>query len=290
MKLILSRKGFDSGSSGGGYASLITTNNELISLPIPDEPGVGHPTTYNQITSTAGNLGPIVSMITKGKISGAAPAHLDPDLDKGSISRTSGQWAPAFGQRDPRATRQLDDHNVGIGDLFFFFGWFCRYDLTAGRWIKDARDLHVIFGWLQVGSVFHNNNIPTMLARYPGLSEHPNAHPPCMYHSNNRIYVALPNLSLPTLNRSVLGGGVFPFRFSNVLTRPCMTRREWLLKGWATSSTTRPPLGYHDVAARWNRIGFDWELKSADRGQEFVIDTDRHPDALAWAVDLFADR
>ena len=33
MKVILSRKGFDSGS--GGYPSIILPNNEMITLPIP---------------------------------------------------------------------------------------------------------------------------------------------------------------------------------------------------------------------------------------------------------------
>ena len=202
MKLILSRKGFDSGSGGG--ASLITTNNDLISLPIPDDPGVGHPTSYNQISSAAGNLGPIVSTLTNGKIRGTDLAHLDPDLDKCSLSRAPGNWAPAFGQRDKAAAPHLDNYNVGVGDLFIFFGWFCRYDLTAGKPIKGAVDLHVIFGWLQIGNVFRNNDIPT--------------------------------------------------------------------KNWK-------PI-----------VGFDWEVTSAYPGQEFIIDTDLHPDALAWAVDLFANR
>jgi hypothetical protein len=118
MKLILSRKGFDSGSGGG--ASLITTNNDLISLPIPDDPGVGHPTSYNQISSAAGNLGPIVSTLTNGKIRGTDLAHLDPDLDKCSLSRAPGNWAPAFGQRDKAAAPHLDNYNVGVGDLFIF--------------------------------------------------------------------------------------------------------------------------------------------------------------------------
>jgi len=180
---------------------------------------------------------------------------------------------------------------VGVGDLFIFFGWFCRYDLTAGKPIKGAVDLHVIFGWLQIGNVFRNNDIPTMLARYPGLSKHPHVYRPRNLDPNNRIYVASPCLTLPTLNRYVPGGGVFPFRFSNVLTRPgAPGRSEWLLKGWAATSTAIPPLTFHP-AKNWKPIvGFDWEVTSAYPGQEFIIDTDLHPDALAWAVDLFANR
>ena len=289
MKLILSRKGFD--SAAGGCASPITANNELISLPIPERQP-GHLTTYDQISSSVGNLGPLVSKLTatlKPPLNGGHEAHLDPDLNECSISREPGSWTPALGYRGGAGTH-LDKNNVGVGDLFLFFGWFCRYDLNSGKPIKHARDLHVIFGWLQVGSGFRNNDIPTMLGRYPGLAKHPHVHPPRNSDANNRIYVASPCLTLPTLNRYVPGGGVFPFRFSNVLTQPDTTRREWLLEGWATSSTAIPPLGYHDVATRWNRVGFDWQVKSADRGQEFVIDTDLHPDALAWAVDLFADR
>src|SRR5258707_756229 len=102
MKIILSRKGFD--SSTGRRPSFITQKGELVTLPIPDRPNAKHNTTYQAITTPIGSLGQILPAIkarTKGKpsqlLTGNELAHLDPDLAKNSISRPSGKWVGAFG-------------------------------------------------------------------------------------------------------------------------------------------------------------------------------------------------
>jgi hypothetical protein len=72
MRLILSRKGFD--SALGGAASPI----------FPD----GAPTTYAQIAKgPETSLGPIVADLTRGAITGATMAHLDPDLAHPALCR-----------------------------------------------------------------------------------------------------------------------------------------------------------------------------------------------------------
>jgi Nucleotide modification associated domain 3 len=97
MKIILSRKGFD--SSTGKRPSFITQKGELVSLPIPDSLNSLHKTTYASITTPLGSLGTIVPAIkarTKGKLlqylQGNEPAHLDPDLLITSIPRPVGRW------------------------------------------------------------------------------------------------------------------------------------------------------------------------------------------------------
>ena len=82
MKLILSRKGFD--STNGGCPSPIL-DGRLCSLPIPD---AGASTRYGEISSFNGSsIARIVEDLTRGRISDDNGAHLDPDLRRDSIAR-----------------------------------------------------------------------------------------------------------------------------------------------------------------------------------------------------------
>ena len=95
MKLIFSRKGFD--SSAGGVPSPIFPDGRMVSLPIPDDRSK---VTYTDISFNGVSLGPIVAQLTGGRISAHSPAHIDPDLVKNSLPRLAG-WRPIFGQTGP---------------------------------------------------------------------------------------------------------------------------------------------------------------------------------------------
>ncbi|MFZ4661436.1 MAG: hypothetical protein ACOYNY_30795, partial [Caldilineaceae bacterium] len=75
MKLILSRKGFD--SSAGGVASPLFPDGTLLSLPIPDQKGR---VTYANLGWGEHQLGDLVEALTHGRIDRQTRAHLDPDL------------------------------------------------------------------------------------------------------------------------------------------------------------------------------------------------------------------
>ena len=122
MKVILSRKGFD--SSAGGVPSPILPDGSMMSLPIPDKTS---PITYQDIAPH----GPLVPELTKGKVRSHYGAHLDPDLMAGSIPRELG-WKPLFGQADADQ-RVLEGEGVGPGDLFLYFGWFRQAERRDGR-------------------------------------------------------------------------------------------------------------------------------------------------------------
>jgi len=85
MKIILSRKGFD--SSLGKVPSPIFPSGELCSLPIPESMPDSCSARYEEIKVGERSLGTIVNELTQGKIKGDARAHLDPDLNSGSITR-----------------------------------------------------------------------------------------------------------------------------------------------------------------------------------------------------------
>jgi hypothetical protein len=139
MKIILSRKGFD--SSYGGVASPIFPDGALLSLPIPDARG---PVTYQDLTWGQHQLGKVVAALTRGRIDFAAHAHLDPDLYSQICSRAPG-WRPLFGQ-DGAAQSHLANQGVGVGDLFLFFGWFRAVEQPSGYYcfVKQAPDQHLI--------------------------------------------------------------------------------------------------------------------------------------------------
>src|SRR5688572_14147554 len=88
MKVILSRKGFD--SSAGGTASPIMSDGTMLSLPIPDK---SSPIRYHDITLMGRSLGDLVPAITRGRIKPHFGAHLDPDLIASAHPRQPG-WRP----------------------------------------------------------------------------------------------------------------------------------------------------------------------------------------------------
>lgn len=150
MKIILSRKGFD--SSNGGCASPIFPDGRLVSLPIPAS---GAPTSFSDVSFDGLSVGQVVRDLSGGKVLPDSPTHLDPDLSNEALPRQEG-WLPAFGQTGA-AQSHLNSQGVEVGDLFLFFGWFKKVEKnSSGRWsyVSGAPDRHVIFGWLQVGEVF----------------------------------------------------------------------------------------------------------------------------------------
>ena len=85
MKIILSRKGFD--SSAGGVASPILPDGSMLSLPIPDR---ASPVLYQDITLRGHSLGRVVVDLTRGDQKSHYGAHLDPDLVESAYPRAVG--------------------------------------------------------------------------------------------------------------------------------------------------------------------------------------------------------
>jgi len=175
VRIVFSRKGFDSAS--GGTASPIVSGVP-ISLPIPTlKRSI---TTYEQA-----GLGELVARITRGRRRGQDLCHEDPMFYEGRC---------AFGQTGA-AQSHLANNGVGVGDVFLFFGLFADED--------GANRHHRIFGFLQVEEV-------RSLGRAPGLRDgpagFPRRHPHTVgdWNENNTLYLgrgltarfAHPNLRL----------------------------------------------------------------------------------------------
>ncbi len=285
MKIILGRKGFD--SIYGGVASPIFEDGSMLSLPIPDPSNL----TYDDLSvpcQSGVTFGMLVDDLTLGKIKHDEKVHLDPDLNPAMYPRKDG-WLPLFGPSE-KWQSHLEDQKVTVEDLFLFFGWFRRVELQESgkyKFQKGEPDLHVIFGWLQVGEILH----PT---RNPGaIPEWAKYHPHCDNATdpeNNTVYVAKEKLGV---NNQFPGGGVFRSYQENLrLTKPEQPkdhakRSLWQLPEWFYPVSGKPMLSCHSNKDRWSKENRHTILQSLPRGQEFVFDTTDYPEAIGWVESLF---
>ncbi len=120
MKIILSRKGFD--SSNGGCPSPIMPDGTLLSMPIPSYDD----DSFYDISWKGTTYADILEQICPKKT--YYNCHIDPDIRNNRIEKVQG-WRPAFGQTGS-AQGILSNAGVEPGDLFLFFGWFRQVEHT----------------------------------------------------------------------------------------------------------------------------------------------------------------
>ena len=128
-KLILSRKGFDSGS--GGCPSPISPDGTMSSLPIPS----GDSEQFDDLQHGDIDIASVVAGITNGRLNGRDRIHLDPDLNFGTYRHRKNraawqQWRGTLGQTGI-AQGHLDKQSIGAGDVFLFFGLYRRVEETT---------------------------------------------------------------------------------------------------------------------------------------------------------------
>jgi hypothetical protein len=160
MRIIFSRKGFD--SAAGGAPSPIV-RREPISLPIPTS-------RRSSTTYELAGLADVVMQATKGRLRPENLCHEDPMFHGGRC---------AFGQTGA-AQSHLSKQGLCVGDIFLFFGLFAE---------QDGRDRHHrIFGFLQIEEI-------RKLGRCPYESEGPQGFPRRHPHTigewndNNTLYL-----------------------------------------------------------------------------------------------------
>ena len=118
MKLILSRKGFDSGSRwrpeprDAGWQDGVLADSRSHGTEGVRRPQLGARPEH----------GDIIRDLAPARVRPDHFAHLDPDLDQGTVQRQKG-WRPIFGQAGSSQTH-LANSGVGAGDVFLFFGLF----------------------------------------------------------------------------------------------------------------------------------------------------------------------
>ena len=265
MKVILSRKGFD--SSYGGYPSIIFPDNSMQSIPIPS---ANDSISYSSIVCKhySDTLYDAMKAIN-GKVKTSewvelteeTTCHLDPDINPDSLPRIE-NWKGSFGQAGA-AQGVLASHDVKEDDIFLFFGWFKQFSKDGKRLIPEKGDgKHVIFGYLQIGEVLYTRG--DLFAGKEQIPEwlkyHPHAHPIRSERDSNCIYIARETCSW---DPSIKGFGVFKFDKDLTLTKEGLSRSKWNLP----DIFKNVKMSYHNEAS-WK----DNYFQSACRGQEFVIE------------------
>ena len=131
MKIILSRKGFD--SSSGKQANPIMPDGTLLSLPIPDNEDAN---TFSSLQWEGRSYYDIIhSLNPKTFITSDSRCHLDPDL-RFDVKNREPNWKPAFGQ------------------------------MNAYR--KNGLDAHIIYGYMQIGEIIERKeDVPDWLKDHP---------------------------------------------------------------------------------------------------------------------------
>lgn len=265
MKIILSRKGFD--SSSGGQPNPIMPDGTLLSLPIPSG-NYDHVYTYSSLNWKGMSYYDIIhSLKPRTKRRPEEFCHLDPDLRRNACGRIPG-WKPAFGQVDA-ALAHLRNNKVSIGDLFLFFGWFRETEIIDGRieYVKGAPDLHIIYGYMQIGEIIENKDQTPHW-----LEKHPHYYYDNLWAKNsNAIYLPSDVLSFMPVMK---GCDVLNYRQDRVLTKEGMSRGCWDLPDFFKEI----PITYHPHP--WK----DKYFKSAGRGQEFVMEAT--PEIVDWATKI----
>ncbi|MBX7483411.1 hypothetical protein [Qipengyuania qiaonensis] len=178
MRIVFSRKGFDS-AAGGGPSPIV--DGRPVSLPIPA--GAASRTTYRDL-----GLAEQAERASRGKVGADDLCHHDPMfLDNGIC---------LFGQCGAAQTH-LANRGVGVGDIFLFFGLFRE---------KGGDPHHRIFGFLEVERIIDlADGVPGDLVR----RGHPHA---LALHASNNVVYAGPGLQAArasdALRLTVSGGPV----------------------------------------------------------------------------------
>ena len=279
MKLILSRKGFDSAS--GGVPSPILPDGRIISLPIPDDRSRIR---FGNLSYGGRSLADMVGQLTKGAITPEQGAHLDPDLHPDALSRPAG-WRPIFGQSGA-AQAHLENNGIAVGDLFVFFGLFRPVVEDNGilSWNRNTPPMHLIWGWLQIGAMI--SVADATAAECNWMHYHP--HFQRADEKNNRLYLADDNLVINGEPTGLPGAGVFthycPERQLTAQDGDSVT--VWELPRWCYPRRKHIPFTYHSDRTRWQRQKHRTLLRSVARGQEFIMDAKVYPEAIAWVQDM----
>lgn len=280
MKIIISRKGFD--SAAGGVPSAIMPDGRLIPFPIPSS---NDPSIYSDVTIGGVAIGELVEALTAGKISRTQSCHLDPDLDESSLKRLDG-WRPSLGQIRA-AQGHLANHKVEAGDLFFFFGWFRRIEKSAKGWRYEpqSRGLHVLYGWLQIGQIIRlgHGERPSPIEAF---SNHPHLHN--RHHISNTLYLAKDRLEIEGINAA--GAGLFGHITNKRTLTNCQQSKcsIWTLPAWMHPGHGST-LTYHLNPERWDLINDQCALQSVAKGQEFVLTARNAEDVRGWLNEIFAE-
>ena len=281
MKLILSRKGFD--SKNGGMPSPII-DGAMFSLPIPSpyDRVKYEDLSFRRENGEEKNYMQIVLELNP-RFNGGKTCHLDPDIRK-DVTQRKPSWRPAFGQESAALThlinklvgRKLNPNETVVFDepvLFLFFGLFREAEWKDGHLtFRKSEPFHAIYGYLQAEKLITDECEMRKI-----LPDHPHS----ITHGKtpNGLFLAAEKL----FDGKHDGAGVFSYHDSLRLTAKNQTCSRWKLHKSLTNEAVS--ISYHAKGSNCKT-----PFQSARIGQEFVVetsDTACEKKIRAWVSSLF---
>lgn len=219
MKVVLSRKGFD--SKNGRIPSAIMPNGDVLSFPIPsDDAAIFDELAYDGV-SYGTILNDLFAQTLGFKGCPFEHCHVDPDLDRSRWQSPPKKWGPAFGPSYDIWHYLNEVVGVQEGDLFLFFGTFhfvtrndtgkFEFSSKTGDFYRDC-DLHLIWGYMQIGEIILDRE--RIIREYPW---HPHVGGAVLLVPRKRL----------SFNPSMPGSGLLPFAKKRVLTRKGKSKAYW---------------------------------------------------------------
>lgn len=275
MKVILSRKGFD--SANGGIASPIFEDGTMLSFPIPSKDVKKDKIRYDGLICNGISLECLLRDL--GYKGNSKCCHLDPDLTSDRRKAPIKEWKPAFGQINQSATYLLNQ-GISKNDLFLFFGNFRHIEQHDGkfRYVHKnsqntdpyyGREIQAIWGYLQVGEILRS---PEEQKEY---FWHPHSCAERMYNEkNNLIFTPTERLSFAP---QMLGYGLFNYDTKRVLSAEGQSKATWKYESaYATENIS---------AERQNSAKVESGIYYAGIWQELVLKENTISED--WAKSLF---
>jgi len=261
VKIIFSRKGFD--SSAGGCPSLIFPDGSLFSIPIPSSKDDFF---YSDLEFfyEGNSIQSILNDITGEKITNGSTyqcdyslksqrCHYDPMPIQNGVQIVFGQ---AGGSES-----HLRKQHIEKGDIFLFYGWFKQVEKNKDSWQykAGAKDIHLVWGWMSIGEMINLDDLPQremVHDQYPNLAGHPHLAP--WRNSPNRIYLSGDSGLLSYSGKACLSD-----------CERYQGRSTWVL-----------PICFNHPEAftylkRFSPCGDQVTIQIPGRGQEFVLDLEK---------------
>ena len=279
MKVILSRKGWDS-ASGGKPNLIFDQTDEMIMLPIPENNGeVSYDDLHLSRDEDLSQRLKVALPRYNETVNMSTACHTDPDLK--NLFRQN-NFTGSLGQAD-QSQSHLRNQKIGKGDLFIFFGLFNHVTLDKERlFIASKHPRHTIFGYLQIGDMVfpqseNKEGRAELELKYPWIKNQPhwNAEK-YKERSNNCIYVAAEHC---TFAPDLPGCGTFNYDEELDLTR----KNDPYVTHWKLPDD----LNGLSITYCKNSMTQDGYFRAPGRGQELVIeDCER---AEKWAEKLITE-
>ena len=323
MRIVLSRKGYD--SSYGGMPSPVFIDKDvkdwncrMFSLPIPEVRNAGkdqkghklYEDVDTDVLSTEIKYPVGFPVVSKMPIIGDNEkehkkfhVHLDPDIRPEIHNKVIDGWIPILGQDSQAASHLRDNIEEGEDILFLFFGLFQFYVIENGSWVKkkDSREFHAIWGYMWCNEVLDLDKKPELATRYRW-------HPHCKYIikemgrdnapfvPNNTLFIGN-NGTLPLVGVNVCSYGVFKYdRILHLSMRECPNRTHWRKNSlpWLDFKNGMSNMSYNKNS-EGREIFHQGDCKyflAASIGQEFVVNKDIScsEKVCKWLRDIMAKR